>query len=99
MQTAMTRANMVFTFFATVAAALAIAVTLSDLLHTPDPPVAIKLRSVKQLGHAPRVRADVAALSLSLEADLSKAFSWNTKQLFVFLQADYATPGQPVNQV
>jgi len=40
-----------------------------------------------------------AILSLSLDADLRSAFSWNTKQLFVFLSADYETEAHGVNQV
>ena len=38
-------------------------------------------------------------LSIGLDADFTSAFSWNTKQLFVFLQAEYATPLNGVNQV
>ena len=43
--------------------------------------------------------AGQAILSLSLDADLRSAFSWNTKQLFVFLSADYETEAHGVNQV
>lgn len=38
-------------------------------------------------------------LSLKLDADLRSAFSWNTKQLFVYVQAEYVTPENKVNQV
>eukprot|EP00775_Hariotina_reticulata_P005303 gene5303-5538_t len=36
---------------------------------------------------------------MKLNADLRSAFSWNTKQLFVFVQAEYVTPENKVNQV
>lgn len=38
-------------------------------------------------------------ISLKLDADLRSAFSWNTKQLFVYVQAEYVTPENKVNQV
>ena len=36
---------------------------------------------------------------MKLNADFRSAFSWNTKQLFVFVQAEYPTPENKVNQV
>lgn len=38
-------------------------------------------------------------LSVSLDADLRQAFNWNTKQIFVFLQAEYETKTNWLNQV
>jgi hypothetical protein len=46
-----------------------------------------------------RGKQDQAALTLKLDADLRSAFSWNTKQLFVYVQAEYVTPDNKVNQV
>lgn len=92
------RLNTVLTFFGSVAAVLCILVTASDLLHSADPPVSLSLTEVKRLS-LHRGTHDQAALSLKLDADLSSAFSWNTKQLFVFVQAEYATPSNAVNQV
>jgi Signal peptidase subunit len=40
-----------------------------------------------------------AYLAFSLHADLSSSFSWNTKLLFVYLVAEYATPLNELNQV
>jgi hypothetical protein len=31
-----------------------------------------------------------------MDADLRSAFSWNTKQLFVYVQAEYVTPENKV---
>ena len=33
------------------------------------------------------------------QADMSPAFHWNVKQLFVFVVATYATPTNPKNQI
>jgi signal peptidase complex subunit 3 len=38
-------------------------------------------------------------MSLYLDADLRSIFSWNTKQLFVYLQAEYSTPQNHLNEV
>jgi hypothetical protein len=38
-------------------------------------------------------------MSLYLDADLRSVFSWNTKQLFVYLQAEYSTPQNHLNEV
>ncbi|KAF8059715.1 signal peptidase complex subunit 3A [Scenedesmus sp. PABB004] len=133
MHTVWSRANTVLTFFATTVSVLCVLVTLTDVLHTSDPPVSLKLTEVKRLaqhrgkqdqvspphgahartrapprraaaaGSAAPTRARAArraqaAISMALRADLSSAFSWNTKQLFVFVQAEYATPTNALNQ-
>ncbi|KAF6263833.1 hypothetical protein COO60DRAFT_1267336 [Scenedesmus sp. NREL 46B-D3] len=98
MHTVWTRANTVLTFFATVLSVLCVVVTVTDVFHKSDPPITIQLKEVKRLV-THRGRQDQAALSMQLNADLRSAFSWNTKQLFVFVQADYVTPENRVNQV
>eukprot|EP00879_Flechtneria_rotunda_P005280 GHRR01005566.1.p1 GENE.GHRR01005566.1~~GHRR01005566.1.p1 ORF type:complete len:170 (+),score=34.84 GHRR01005566.1:289-798(+) len=98
MHSVWSRAHSVLTFFGTVAAVLAVLVTITDLFHTSDPAVSLQLTEVKRLA-THRGRQDQAALSMKLNADLSSVFSWNTKQLFVYVQAEYATPDNKVNQV
>ena len=66
----------------------------ADAFHAPPPPaVSVSNVAVEALtregGH------DRAALALDLSADLSREFSWNTKQLFAWVAADYATPASP----
>lgn len=51
----------------------------------------------KALTRSPLVRLQ-ALLAFSIQADLSSAFSWNTKLLFVYLTAEYATPRNELNQ-
>jgi signal peptidase complex subunit 3 len=43
-------------------------------------------------------RPSQAYLAFSLQADLRSVFSWNTKLLFVYLVAEYATPLNQLNQ-
>jgi signal peptidase complex subunit 3 len=38
-------------------------------------------------------------LVLNITADLQSLFTWNTKQLFVFVAAEYATPKNVLNQI
>lgn len=92
------RLNVVFTFFSTTAAVLCCVVALTDVFHQSDPPVTIELNEVKRFNTL-RGKHDQAVLSVRLQADLRSAFSWNTKQLFVYLQAEYSTPGNEINQV
>lgn len=41
----------------------------------------------------------MANMVLSINADFSKQFHWNVKQLFIYLVVEYATPTHPRNQV
>lgn len=38
-------------------------------------------------------------ITLDISADLQSLFTWNTKQVFVFLAAEYSTPKNILNQV
>ena len=42
---------------------------------------------------------DVAFMSMGLEADLGDAFSWNTKTVFLYVEAEWETPLNKRNQV
>lgn len=98
MHTVSNRANTVLTFFGTVAAILCVLATITDVFHQSDPPITVGVTEVKKLS-LHRAKQDQAALALSLDADLRSAFSWNTKQLFVYVQAEYVTADNKVNQV
>ena len=98
MHTALNRLNTALTFFGTVVACLCILTSLTDLAHTADPRLDVRLKGVKRLT-THRGKQDTAVLSIGIDADFSSCFSWNTKQLFVFLQAEYATPENGLNQV
>ena len=53
-----------------------------------------EMRSLRSHGGVDR-----ALFSFNLKADFAPAFTWNTKQLFVFVCAEYSTPTNPLNQV
>ena len=52
------------------------------------------LRSLKSHGGVDR-----ALLSFDLHADMTPAFHWNVKQLFVYVVAQYSTESKVLNQV
>ncbi|KAG2493769.1 hypothetical protein HYH03_007990 [Edaphochlamys debaryana] len=56
------------------------------------------LRDVKRLVQH-HGNKEHAVVTFDLDADLRSVFSWNTKQLFVFVQAEYETPENKVNQI
>ncbi|KAJ3249248.1 Signal peptidase complex subunit [Chytriomyces hyalinus] len=109
LSTALNRANAVASFFSSVffAVLAVVAVTGPILLHsasTPDVKLAMAKASVKmgRIGHyydSRQPTTEMATLHFDLKADLSPLFNWNTKQLFVFLVAEYSTPSHVTNQV
>lgn len=70
----------------------------TTLFHEGKPVVnVLALNELKSLkSHA---GVDRALLSFDIDADLTGAFNWNIKQLFVFVVAEYATKTNPINQV
>jgi signal peptidase complex subunit 3 len=55
--------------------------------------VSVKLASVERFLRVGR--NDEAHLAFEIDADLTSVFSWNTKQLFVWVAAEYTTPHNP----
>lgn len=49
--------------------------------------------------HTQHSHKDKAKLALNITADLRSLFSWNTKQIFVFVAAEYVTSSNAVNQI
>lgn len=98
MHTFLVRLNSTATFFGTVVAVLALLTATTDLFHRCDPTVKLGLAEVKRLYPLQNSR-DQALITFNLEADLRSCFSWNTKQLFVFVRADYWSDEGKLNQV
>lgn len=92
------RLNTAVTFFGSVAAVVCLLTTSTDLFHHASPAVNIKLNQVKKLAVYKGVN-DQAYLSIKVDADLRSVFSWNTKQVFAFIQAEYETEKNKLNQV
>ena len=83
------RANALFTFSATSLAIIAILASYTDNFHVSNPSITL---AVKQIERFRRVGTnDEINLVFSLHADLRECFSWNTKLLFVSLDAAYET--------
>jgi signal peptidase complex subunit 3 len=65
----------------------------------------IKITSVKKVVKnvadysAGRERNDLGFLTFDMDADFTKVFDWNTKQLFLYLTAHYTTKGNAINEV
>uniref|UniRef100_A0A7S2SN40 Signal peptidase complex subunit 3 n=1 Tax=Rhizochromulina marina TaxID=1034831 RepID=A0A7S2SN40_9STRA len=98
MHTVWVRLNAVVFFGLTVIVVLAVLTWFSTVTHRGYPTVdTLQLNSIGTLrNHGER---DIAILSFDLHADLSPAFNWNIKQLFVFVVAEYRTKTNPLNQV
>jgi signal peptidase complex subunit 3 len=92
------RLNAVIFFALTVLLVLASLCAFSTFLHTVTPQVkTLKLNTLKSLRNHGGV--DRALLSFDINADLTPAFHWNIKQLFVFVVAEYESTLNPLNQV
>ena len=92
------RLNAVIFFGLTVLLVLATLSAFSTYLHKGQPEVrTLRLNTLKSLRNHGGV--DRALLSFDLNADLSPAFHWNLKQLFVFVVAEYDSEANPLNQV
>mmetsp|Transcript_24684 Transcript_24684/g.55598 ORF Transcript_24684/g.55598 Transcript_24684/m.55598 type:complete len:185 (-) Transcript_24684:250-804(-) len=98
MHTVWVRLNAVVFFGLTVVVSLAVMTWMSTIGHQGFPTVdVLRVNSVKSMrSHS---KKDVAVLTFDLHADLSPAFDWNIKQLFVFVVAEYASKKNPLNQV
>lgn len=92
------RLNAVIFFGLTVLLGMAWMCAFSTYLHNGEPVVKkLKLHELKSL--KTHGGMDRALLTIDLEADLTPAFHWNLKQLFVFVVAEYRTKKNVLNQV
>lgn len=94
----MYRLNALLTFAGTVLAMLCIAATITDCFHNPKLQVDCKIAKVERLFRS-SAGNDEALMGLSINADLSPLFSWNTKQVFVYVSAEYMSTTNQLNQV
>jgi len=100
MHTVWVRLNAVVFFGLTVLLGLSVLAALSKWGHQSryQPVVSkLELKSLRSLKNHGGV--DRALLSFDLHADMTPAFHWNIKQIFVYVVATYATPTNPKNQV
>jgi len=92
------RANAVATFAVTILAAMCFAASFSDNFNTPAPTASVKILNINGFQKEANGNDEVS-MTLNISADLSSLFTWNTKQVFVFVAAEYETPQNALNQV
>ncbi|GAQ87666.1 signal peptidase complex subunit [Klebsormidium nitens] len=98
MHTFLYRTNSLLTFVASVLVVLCILASITDYFHRDSAVVAVDIVQVDRF-QVSQAGNDEAFLAFNISADLRSVFTWNTKQLFVFLAVEYATPENAVNQV
>lgn len=95
------RLQNLFGFFTTVALVLGAFIASSDLLAPRTPQASLSVKDVNVIRgrahHYSTKREDYAVIRFSLSADLSSLFTWNTKQVFVYVSATW--PNSTSNHV
>uniref|UniRef100_A0A915IDQ6 Signal peptidase complex subunit 3 n=1 Tax=Romanomermis culicivorax TaxID=13658 RepID=A0A915IDQ6_ROMCU len=103
MHSFLSRLNAVFAFALSVLASVTFACFVTTFFKNYSTAVEIATAKpfIKNLPDysANREKNDLAVLNFDLQVDLSPLFDWNTKQLFLFLTAEYATKENALNQV
>ncbi|KAI0840270.1 signal peptidase 22 kDa subunit [Hypoxylon sp. FL0890] len=96
MYNSLTRIQNVFGFFTTVAFVVAALIAASDFTAPRTPSASIKPTNVQVVKGRPHYystkKEEYAIIKFSLDADLSSLFTWNTKQLFVYVTAEWPAP-------
>ncbi|KAI7783653.1 signal peptidase subunit [Diaporthe eres] len=97
MYTSLVRAQNVFGFFTTVAFVVAAFIAGTDLLSPRTPSGTIRPTNTQVVKGRPHYystkREEYAIIKFSLDADLSSLFNWNTKQVFVYVTAEWPAAG------
>ncbi|XXH00331.1 hypothetical protein Hte_006675 [Hypoxylon texense] len=96
MYNSLTRIQNVFGFFTTVAFVVAALIAASDFAAPRTPSATVKATNVQVVKGRPHYystkKEEYAIIKFSLDADLSSLFTWNTKQLFVYVTAEWPAP-------
>ncbi|KAI0398061.1 signal peptidase 22 kDa subunit [Xylariaceae sp. FL0594] len=99
MYNSLTRLQNVFGFFTTVAFVVAALIAVSDFTVPRTPSATIKPTNVQVVKGRPHYysskKEEYAIIKFSLDADLSSLFTWNTKQVFVYVTAEWPTTTAP----
>ncbi|CAI0417711.1 unnamed protein product [Linum tenue] len=92
------RANAVLTFSVIILAFTCAMASVSDCFNSPSPSAQIQITNINWFQKQRNGNEEVS-LAMNITADLQSLFTWNTKQVFVFVAAEYKTPKNAVNQV
>ncbi|KAI1827929.1 signal peptidase subunit [Xylaria intraflava] len=99
MYNSLTRIQNVFGLFTSVAFIVAAIIAASDFTAPRTPSATIKPTNVQVVKGRPHYysskKEEYAVIKFSLDADLSSLFTWNTKQLFVYVTAEW--PAAPLD--
>ncbi|KAK4142268.1 signal peptidase complex subunit SPC3 [Dichotomopilus funicola] len=98
MYSSVVRLQNTFGYFTTVVFAVAAVIAFSDLFSPRTPSVGVlKATNVQVVRGRPHYysskKEEYAIIKFSLDADLSSLFTWNTKQLFVYVTAEWPSAG------
>ncbi|CAM8960060.1 hypothetical protein QQ045_004716 [Rhodiola kirilowii] len=92
------RLSALLTFGVTILALICGLTSFSDKFNSPTPTSKVEVLNVNWFKKHPNGNDEVS-LTLNISADLQSLFTWNTKQVFVFLAAEYETPKNALNQI
>ncbi|KAL8109387.1 signal peptidase complex subunit 3B-like [Apium graveolens] len=92
------RANALLTFGVMILAFMCALASFSDTLNTPTPSATVQVLNFNRFQKKPD-GDDEVRMTFNISANLQSLFTWNTKQVFVFLAAEYETPKNSMNQV
>ncbi|KAI1191435.1 signal peptidase subunit [Nemania serpens] len=102
MYNSLTRIQNVFGFFTTVAFVVGAIIAASDFTAPRTPSASIKPTNVQVVKGRPHYysskKEEYAIIKFSLDADLSSLFTWNTKQLFVYVTAEWPGSANQTNK-
>lgn len=94
MHSSLVRIQNTFGFFTTVAFVIAAFIAASDFIAPREPVVnVLKTTNLQVVRGRPHYysskKEEYAIIKFTLDADLSSLFTWNTKQLFVYITAEW----------
>ncbi|KIM69606.1 hypothetical protein SCLCIDRAFT_103113 [Scleroderma citrinum Foug A] len=94
MHSTFSRISNISSFLSTCLMALLVAVAVSSLFLTADPKGKVDIVSLKvynaKAKRYPFKEQEFGFVKFDIDADLQSLFNWNTKQLFVYLEAEYS---------
>ncbi|KDR76270.1 hypothetical protein GALMADRAFT_96780 [Galerina marginata CBS 339.88] len=103
MHSIFSRVNNGSAFLSSCMMALLAAIALSSLLFNANPQGDIGISSIKVVSsnarRYPNKKQDLAFVHFNITADLTPLFHWNTKQLFLYLEAEYINKQGVKNEV
>ncbi|KIH88033.1 microsomal signal peptidase protein subunit [Sporothrix brasiliensis 5110] len=93
MHSSLVRLQNVFGFFTTVVTVIACLIAVTDLLHARTPSATVRPAGLQVVRGRPhyysKKKEEYAVVRFHLDADLSSLFTWNTKQVFVYVTAEW----------